>query len=131
MFYKFNEFKNDVQVTKEFALTAIMKLTTRFTTCNDQIQLIINNYTTNTDVELQQRSVEYDAIFRKFEPLRPGLLERMPLISSEPSPSDGPDEGYCFSMLFLVVYFIYFSIKKMFLSQFCLIFFAALVRKSS
>jgi len=73
------------QITKEYALTAVMKLTTRFTTCNDQIQLVINNYTTNTDVELQQRSVEYDAIFRKYEPLRPGLLERMPLISTEPT----------------------------------------------
>lgn len=60
-----------------------MKLTTRFTTCGDQIQLVINNFTTNTDVELQQRSVEYDTIFRKYEPLRPGLLERMPLISAD------------------------------------------------
>ena len=74
-------------VTKEYALTAIMKLTTRFTTCNDEIQLVINNYTTSTEVELQQRSVEYDAIFRKYEPLRPGLLERMPLISAEPTPA--------------------------------------------
>jgi len=79
-------------VSKEYALTAVMKLTTRFTTCNDQIQLVINNYTTNTDVELQQRSVEYDAIFRKYEPLRPGLLERMPLISTDPSPADGAKE---------------------------------------
>ena len=71
------------QVTKEYALTALMKLTTRFTTCADQIQLIINNYTTNTDVELQQRSVEYDAIFRKYEPLRQGLLERMPLYNAD------------------------------------------------
>lgn len=70
-------------MTKEYALTALMKLTTRFTTCADQIQLVINNFTTNTDVELQQRSVEYDTIFRKYEPLRPGLLERMPLISNE------------------------------------------------
>ena len=76
-------------VTKEYALTAIMKLTTRFTTCNDEIQLVINNYTTSTEVELQQRSVEYDAIFRKYEPLRPGLLERMPLISAEPTPEGG------------------------------------------
>ena len=71
------------QVTKEYALTALMKLTTRFTTCTDQIQFIINNYTTNTDVELQQRSVEYDAIFRKYEPLRQGLLERMPLYNAD------------------------------------------------
>ena len=71
------------QVTKEYALTALMKLTTRFTTCTDQIQLIINNYTTNTDIELQQRSVEYDAIFRKYEPLRQGLLERMPLYNAD------------------------------------------------
>lgn len=60
-----------------------MKLTTRFTTCGDHIQLVINNFTTNTDVELQQRSVEYDTIFRKYEPLRVGLLERMPLISND------------------------------------------------
>jgi len=69
------------QVSKEYALTALMKLTTRFTTCGDQIQLVINRYTTHTDVELQQRSVEYDAIFRRHEKLRPGLLERMPLYS--------------------------------------------------
>jgi len=71
------------QVTKEYTVTALMKLTTRFTTCTEQIQYIINKYTTNTDVELQQRSVEFDTIFRKYETLRPGLLERMPVIKSE------------------------------------------------
>ena len=60
-----------------------MKLTTRFSTCSDRIQYIINNYTTNTDIELQQRSVEYDAVFRKYDHLRIGLLERMPLFKTE------------------------------------------------
>lgn len=66
-----------------------MKLTTRFTTCTEQIQYIINNFTTNTDVELQQRSVEYDAIFRKYETLRPGLLERMPTVKAESNNNEG------------------------------------------
>lgn len=64
--------------SKEFVLTALMKLTTRFTTCTDQIRLVINQYVTNVDVELQQRSVEYDTVFRKYDHLRSGLLERMP-----------------------------------------------------
>lgn len=72
-----------LQVTKEYTLTALMKLTTRFSTCTEQIQYIVNKYTTNTDVELQQRSVEFDTIFRKYESLRPGLLERMPVIKNE------------------------------------------------
>ncbi|XP_047130250.1 AP-1 complex subunit gamma-1 isoform X1 [Hydra vulgaris] len=71
------------RVTKEYALTALMKLTTRFATCADQIQYIINNYTTSTDIELQQRSVEYDAVFRKYDHLRIGLLERIPLFKTE------------------------------------------------
>lgn len=71
------------QVTKEYTVTALMKLTTRFTTCTENIQYVINKYTTNTDVELQQRSVEFDTIFRKYESLRPGLLERMPVMKNE------------------------------------------------
>ncbi len=31
---------------------------------------MINEYVTNVDVELQQRSVEYDAVFRKYDHLR-------------------------------------------------------------
>ena len=80
------------QVTKEYAVTALMKLTTRFSTCTEQIQYVINNYTTNTDVELQQRSVEFDTIFRKYESLRPGLLERMPVIKNESSEKESNGE---------------------------------------
>jgi len=81
------------QVTKEFTVTALMKLTTRFTTCTEQIQYIINKYTTNTDVELQQRSVEFDTIFRKYETLRPGLLERMPVIKNDVNTKENGGEA--------------------------------------
>ena len=81
------------QVTKEYTITALMKLTTRFTTCTEQIQYIINKYTTNTDVELQQRSVEFDTIFRKYETLRPGLLERMPVIKTDSNNKENGTEA--------------------------------------
>eukprot|EP00795_Rhopilema_esculentum_P001181 gene1181-15541_t len=76
------------QVAKEFVLTALMKLTTRFTTCTDKIRHVINEYVTNVHVELQQRSVEYDTIFRKYDHLRAGLLERMPAMKANP---DSPE----------------------------------------
>jgi len=76
------------QKTKEFAITALMKLSTRFTSCSEQIQLVINQYTTNMNVELQQRSVEYDVVLRKYDGLRSGLLERMPILKANP---DNPE----------------------------------------
>jgi len=71
-------------VAKEFVLTALMKLTTRFSSCTDKIRHVINEYVTSVQVELQQRSVEYDTVFRKYDHLRPGLLERMPAIKDNP-----------------------------------------------
>ncbi|CAG8443875.1 10855_t:CDS:10 [Ambispora leptoticha] len=67
------------QVTREFVLTALMKLTGRFTNSVviQRIQAILEKFSTSIEVEIQQRAVEYSNLF-KFESIRPAILERMP-----------------------------------------------------
>uniref|UniRef100_A0AAX7VS07 Clathrin/coatomer adaptor adaptin-like N-terminal domain-containing protein n=1 Tax=Astatotilapia calliptera TaxID=8154 RepID=A0AAX7VS07_ASTCA len=59
--------------TRGFALTATMKLSTR-------IRSIVSIYGSCIDVELQQRAVEYNALFKKYDHMRAAVLERMPVI---------------------------------------------------
>uniref|UniRef100_A0A674E1B4 AP-1 complex subunit gamma n=1 Tax=Salmo trutta TaxID=8032 RepID=A0A674E1B4_SALTR len=70
-------------VTRGYSLTAIMKLSTRFSS-------VVSIYGSSIDVELQQRAVEYNALFKKYDHMRPALLERMPIM--EKSASNGPTE---------------------------------------
>uniref|UniRef100_A0A669EP49 AP-1 complex subunit gamma n=1 Tax=Oreochromis niloticus TaxID=8128 RepID=A0A669EP49_ORENI len=76
-------------VTRGYALTAIMKLSTRFTSVN-RIKKVVSIYGSSIDVELQQRAVEYNALFKKYDHMRPALLERMPIM--EKTASNGPTE---------------------------------------
>lgn len=72
------------QVTKEYVLTALVKLSTRFQSGQDRIRAIIDFYTTSIDVELQQRAVEYNSLFdSQNNQLRSQLLERMPVKEPE------------------------------------------------
>eukprot|EP00128_Syssomonas_multiformis_P014844 Colp12_sorted_trinity150504_noHs@24443 len=66
-----------VKVTKEYAVTALIKLTTRFSTGIERIMNLIMQYQTSIDMELQKRAVEYTNIFN-VQSLRAALLERMP-----------------------------------------------------
>ncbi|XP_028832319.1 AP-1 complex subunit gamma-like 2 isoform X2 [Denticeps clupeoides] len=66
--------------TRAFALTATMKLSTRITENVDRIRSIVSIYGSCIDVELQQRAVEYNALFRKYDHMRAAVLERMPVI---------------------------------------------------
>ncbi|CAG8440588.1 11934_t:CDS:10 [Diversispora eburnea] len=68
------------QVTREYILTALMKLTSRLvsTSVIHQIQVILEKYNTSIEVEIQQRAIEYSNLF-KFENIRPAVLERMPV----------------------------------------------------
>ncbi|XP_071959011.1 AP-1 complex subunit gamma-1-like isoform X2 [Antedon mediterranea] len=66
------------QVTKEYVLQAILKLSTRFTSSQEQIQTILTPFSMSLDMELQQRSVEFFALSRSYDHMRSGLLERMP-----------------------------------------------------
>ncbi|XP_011409718.1 PREDICTED: AP-1 complex subunit gamma-1 [Amphimedon queenslandica] len=68
------------QITRSYAINAIMKLSTRFSSTLPQIKSIISQYCNNLDTELQQRAVEYGAIFSKHDGMRSGIFERMPLM---------------------------------------------------
>uniref|UniRef100_A0A3Q0QV64 AP-1 complex subunit gamma n=1 Tax=Amphilophus citrinellus TaxID=61819 RepID=A0A3Q0QV64_AMPCI len=59
-------------VTRGYALTAIMKLSTRFTSVN-RIKKVVSIYGSSIDVELQQRAVEYNALFKKYDHMRNGF----------------------------------------------------------
>ncbi|NXW48920.1 AP1G1 protein, partial [Nyctiprogne leucopyga] len=77
-------------VTRGYALTAIMKLSTRFTCTVNRIKKVVSIYGSSIDVELQQRAVEYNALFKKYDHMRPALLERMPVM--EKIITNGPTE---------------------------------------
>jgi len=80
--------------SKNFALNSLMKLSSRFTKDPDsaeKIQRIISCYKISTNVELQQRSVEYSTVFRHYNSIRPALLERMP-VSARPTPVNNDNE---------------------------------------
>uniref|UniRef100_A0A8C7L6H4 Adaptor related protein complex 1 subunit gamma 1 n=1 Tax=Oncorhynchus kisutch TaxID=8019 RepID=A0A8C7L6H4_ONCKI len=71
-------------VTRGYSLTAIMKLSTRFSSIN-RIKKVVSIYGSSIDVELQQRAVEYNALFKKYDHMRPALLERMPIMEKTAS----------------------------------------------
>ncbi|XP_030785844.1 AP-1 complex subunit gamma-like 2 isoform X5 [Rhinopithecus roxellana] len=71
--------------TRGYALTALMKLSTRLQGDNNRIRQVVSIYRSCLDVELQQRAVEYDTLFQKYDHMRAAILEKMPLVER-----DGP-----------------------------------------
>ncbi|CAB3410746.1 unnamed protein product [Caenorhabditis bovis] len=67
-------------MTKCYAVTALAKLATRFTTTGDRIEALVRIHQAHIHLELQQRSVEFNSILQLGE-LKYGLLERMPIIT--------------------------------------------------
>ncbi|KAH8842236.1 hypothetical protein MCOR27_007284 [Pyricularia oryzae] len=67
------------QVSTEYIVTALVKLTTRLTDMsqNDRIRKLLQAHQTSLDVEVQQRAVEYDNLLA-YESIRNGVLEKMP-----------------------------------------------------
>lgn len=65
-------------VTKQYTLLSLTKLSTRFQKGNEKIRQIIDTFGSNLHIELQQRGIEFSQLFRKYDHLRPALLERMP-----------------------------------------------------
>ncbi|XP_041614654.1 AP-1 complex subunit gamma-like 2 isoform X2 [Vulpes lagopus] len=61
--------------TRGYALTALMKLSTRLRGDNNRICQVVSIYGSCLDMELQQRAVEYNMLFRKA-----AILEKMPLV---------------------------------------------------
>ncbi|XP_062504005.1 AP-1 complex subunit gamma-1-like [Corticium candelabrum] len=73
------ESPHSLPTSLNFAVTSVIKLSTRFTQTVERIQGLVAQYGTNLDVELQQQSVEYSQLFSAFNHMRSALLERMPL----------------------------------------------------
>ena len=65
---------------REFSVTALVKLSTRFTDSwsASRIHELIHHYTSSVEVEVQQRAVEFEKILELDGVSRAGLLERMP-----------------------------------------------------
>ncbi|XP_058039084.1 AP-1 complex subunit gamma-like 2 [Ahaetulla prasina] len=67
--------------TRGYALTALMKLGTRLQDADiNRIRSLVSIYCSCHDVELQQRAVEYNTLFRKYDHLRASILEKMPVV---------------------------------------------------
>lgn len=68
-------------VTKQFTLTATAKLLTRFTSSSSQQRLrkLLSIHGGSTNLDLQQRSVEFGALVSISSGLRQGLLEPIPI----------------------------------------------------
>ncbi|XP_071447738.1 AP-1 complex subunit gamma-1 isoform X3 [Hetaerina americana] len=83
-------------VTKQYALLALTKLSTRFQMYTDRVREIVSAFGSHLNVDLQQRGVEFSQLFSKYDHLRHPLLERMPpppLPTSAPPPADVVAEG--------------------------------------
>ncbi|XP_062504187.1 AP-1 complex subunit gamma-1-like [Corticium candelabrum] len=87
------ESPHSLPTSLNFAVTSVMKLSTRFTQTVERIQGLVAQYGTNLDVELQQRSVEYSQLFSAFNHMRSALLERMPLPDVKASASVNDTNG--------------------------------------
>ncbi|KAH0951556.1 hypothetical protein HN011_005403 [Eciton burchellii] len=92
----------NIVVTKQYTLLSLTKLSTRFQKGHEKIRQIIDTFGSNLHIELQQRGIEFSQLFRKYDHLRPALLERMPpmetarpqangiigMMNGEPEPED-------------------------------------------
>lgn len=67
------------QVSTEYIITTLMKLTTRFSDPAqiERIRRLLQTHQTSLDVEVQQRAVEYGNLF-SYDQIRRGVLEKMP-----------------------------------------------------
>uniref|UniRef100_A0A3Q1DHF1 AP-1 complex subunit gamma n=1 Tax=Amphiprion ocellaris TaxID=80972 RepID=A0A3Q1DHF1_AMPOC len=77
-------------VTRGYALTAIMKLSTRFSSVN-RIKKVVSIYGSSIDVELQQRAVEYNALFKKYDHMRANPNPNIAVITIHASNSTEAD----------------------------------------
>ncbi|XP_076378406.1 adaptor protein complex 1, gamma subunit isoform X6 [Megalopta genalis] len=76
-------------VTKQYTLLSLTKLSTRFQKGNEKIRQIIDTFGSNLHIELQQRGIEFSQLFRKYDHLRPALLERMPPMETAKPQANG------------------------------------------
>lgn len=80
--------------TRQYAINALIKLTTRFPNLVEYVQSIMSFYGCNMNLDLQQRAVEYYSVIKKYDNLREGLFEQMPALEIKTNYSnDQTDEN--------------------------------------
>ena len=67
----------------QYALMSVTKLSTRFPRATPKIQQIIDAFGSHIDTDLQQRGVEFSALFRHYDGMRSALLEPMPAFEKD------------------------------------------------
>jgi len=83
---KIMKFPGSNVVTKQYIISALMKLTTRFTQSLPRLKEIINTHRASIEVEVQQRANEFTKLFN-WPNVIPKLFEKIPVTdanSSEP-----------------------------------------------
>lgn len=80
-------------ITKQYTISALMKLSVRFPSSANRVKKIIDGYGCHMHTELQQRAVEFSALFTKHANLRPSLLERMPPMKSASEKKENVQNG--------------------------------------
>lgn len=78
--------------TKEYAFSAVVKLSVRFPALAPKVKTITDTYGSHMNTELQQRSTEFSNLFTKFDNLRASVLDRMPPMKA-PERSNGQANG--------------------------------------
>ncbi|KAG0271119.1 clathrin associated protein complex large subunit, partial [Linnemannia exigua] len=69
------------QILREYIITALMKLTSRFSSASssEKVKQMLAGFSTSIEVEIQQRAVEFTNLFQ-YDDIRPAVLERMPVM---------------------------------------------------
>ncbi|XP_020593385.1 AP-1 complex subunit gamma-2-like [Phalaenopsis equestris] len=62
------------------SLITLLKLSSRFPTISERIRELIIQHKGNFELELQQRSIEFNSIMQKHKNIKSSLLERMPVL---------------------------------------------------
>lgn len=66
--------------TKEYAISALFKLSARFPNQTARVKVFVDGCTTDLNIELQQRSIEFSTLFSRHGDKLPSIFERMPPI---------------------------------------------------
>ncbi|KAL2510383.1 AP-1 complex subunit gamma-2 [Forsythia ovata] len=66
--------------TRAMCLIALLKLSSRFSSCSQRISNIVLHYKGSLVLELQQRAIEFNSIIEKHHNIRSVLVERMPAL---------------------------------------------------
>lgn len=65
-------------ITKEYTISALIKLSVRFPQQCNRVKQIIDVFGSDHNIELQQRAVEFGVLFNNHDKIRASVLEKMP-----------------------------------------------------